>query len=500
MVKVSIKKNIKPKKIKQKQKQKQTQKVIVNIGTTSKKAISRTRKQKPIKQEPIKQQTKPTTTATIQPSIVSYNQPIFKPPVSPPTLASSILASQSTPNIVSKEIKEESTIKRALIEQEKNVDDPERLINDLEKDKKKVKIPVSVKPPIIPPVIPAIIPPSQISETNSIRRAILSQRLDEQGDDTEEISALQSAVPYVLGGAGLLASSAGVIAGSTIYDSVPPIVTFGSGLLSGARSLLSQNPLTQVSQPIEPNALSNPYEQPIEEVKEEEPILGETKDEENIPIQQEEEIFYEPIQPEEEQPLQQVPEAPSILQPPQPEAPILQQVQPEEDLTISPTLPDELPPIQKEAKVPKEKKDIKKNPSILEAKASEVSLLEPVATVPSILESTKAEEATSVLGQIITPEYLTGYEEALYLFKKLKIEGKIDKNVTQDKVSDTTVSGKVKKSEQDFTNDINKVTGYENWKAKPTKKGRKTKDTIQEATPIIEQATIEEGISIKGKK
>jgi hypothetical protein len=101
MVKVVIKKNVKPKKVKtkQKQKQKQTQKTNINITigdtiTKKRRGVS-TKREQPIK-KPIQQ--------AIAPVIQSYNQPIFKQPApQQSTLTSSILASQEKPNILDKE-------------------------------------------------------------------------------------------------------------------------------------------------------------------------------------------------------------------------------------------------------------------------------------------------------------------------------------------------------------------------------------------------------------
>ena len=78
MTKVSIKKNVKPKTMKQKQRQTQKTNVTVNIGTGAIKKRGRpTKKSQPVKQ----------AQTISQPIIQSYNQPIFKQPSS---LASSI--------------------------------------------------------------------------------------------------------------------------------------------------------------------------------------------------------------------------------------------------------------------------------------------------------------------------------------------------------------------------------------------------------------------------
>ena len=118
MVKVLIKKNIKPKTTKQKQKQSQKTNVIVNIGDTiTKKKRGRPKRKSTIEKKPIAQ----------QPIIQSYNQPIFKQstPQQPSTLATSILASQNTPTVIKEEVKEESAIKKALIDQNLSTEEPE---------------------------------------------------------------------------------------------------------------------------------------------------------------------------------------------------------------------------------------------------------------------------------------------------------------------------------------------------------------------------------------
>ena len=188
MGKVSIKKNVKPKQ-KQKQKQKQTQNVTVNIGSISKKR-TRTKKSQP-PQPPS------------QPSIISYNQPIFKQspqqpsslsssilatqqPIQPPSLSSSILATQSAPNIVATENRNESALTRALVDQNTNTDtNPEELENDLERRRNK-RIEKLDQPK---PVFPSF---KKINKEarDPIRTGLLGQIIDDKGDDTEEINAL----------------------------------------------------------------------------------------------------------------------------------------------------------------------------------------------------------------------------------------------------------------------------------------------------------------------
>jgi hypothetical protein len=163
MTKVSIKKNVKPKTLKQKQRQTQKQNVTVNIGTGAiKKRGRQTKKAQPAQ-------------SISQPIIQSYYQPIFKPPIpQQSSLASTILATQLTPKVVAEEAKEQTSLKKAL--QEQNTDEPVTKKNDLERVRgeriKKFEKPVET-----------------IAEEPT-RHALLSQSLADQQDDTEEIQAL----------------------------------------------------------------------------------------------------------------------------------------------------------------------------------------------------------------------------------------------------------------------------------------------------------------------
>jgi len=181
MVKVSIKKNVKPKTVKQKQKQSQKTNVTVNIGSD----IIKKKRGRPPKKSKIEKQ-KP---ASQQPIIQSYNQPIFKqstPPASSvagmqpqqlSNLASSILASQNTPKVVKEEIKEESALKKALTEQSLQTEEPITKANDLERVRVE-RIKKVGKPKI------------EILKDEPIRYALLSQMLSDQQDDTEELQQI----------------------------------------------------------------------------------------------------------------------------------------------------------------------------------------------------------------------------------------------------------------------------------------------------------------------
>ena len=212
MTKVSIKKNVKPKTIKQKQRQSQKQNVTVNIGTSAIKKRGRTTK----KSQPVKQ-----TQPISQPIIQSYNQPIFKQPSSlassilasqptaqPSSLASSILATQATPKVIAEEVKEQSTLRKALQEQITQVDEPVTKANDLERIRseriKKFDKPVNEEIPSFEQYnIYKNYTRELMKQEEPIRRSLLSQFLAETQDDTEEIEVLkaqpkQPDIPFVI--------------------------------------------------------------------------------------------------------------------------------------------------------------------------------------------------------------------------------------------------------------------------------------------------------------
>ena len=126
MVKVSIKKNIKPKTTKQKQKQTQKTNVIVNISSE----VIKKKRGRPTRRSKIEKQ--PTKPSSQQPITQSYNQPIFKQSTpQPSSLASSILATQATPKVIAEKVKQQSSLSKAL--QEQNTDEPVTKVNDLER-------------------------------------------------------------------------------------------------------------------------------------------------------------------------------------------------------------------------------------------------------------------------------------------------------------------------------------------------------------------------------
>ena len=168
MVKVVIKKNIKPKKKVMKQKQTQKQTVNINIGDT----ITKKKRGRPTKKSKIEKQ------PTQQPITQSYNQPILKQSTPQPTsLSSAILATQDKPKVIKEEAKEESSIKKALEEQNTQTGEPVSKANDLERVRtERIK---KVDTPKI-----------EVLKDQPIRNALLGQLLSEQQDDTEELQYL----------------------------------------------------------------------------------------------------------------------------------------------------------------------------------------------------------------------------------------------------------------------------------------------------------------------
>ena len=269
MVKVLIKKNVKPKTTKQKQKQKQTQKtnVVVNIGSE----VIKKKRGRPTRRSKLEKQT--TKPASQQPITQSYNQPIFKQstPQQPSTLASSILATQDKPKVVKEDVKEESTIRKALIDQDLQTVDPITKKNDLER----VKVERIRKPKI------------EVIKEEPIRHALFSQMLSDQQDYTEEIEQI-------------------------IKLSKPPTTPFNDNELIPLRTVRFDepkiNPLVSFSPSTEPVLLSQENKQPdllssIEEIaqpaeiQQEAPLLYEEGEDQQITqpaeIQQEASLLYE---------------------------------------------------------------------------------------------------------------------------------------------------------------------------------------------------------------
>ena len=325
MVKVSIKKNVKPKTIKQKQRQTQKQNVTVNIGTGAiKKRRRQTKKAQVItkKTQPINQQ-----------SIQTFNTPVFKQPstlvsqpvAQPSTLASSILATQEKPDIVAREIKQETSLQKALIEQSTNIEEAKSKINELEKSKKetaRAKRIEKLDKVMLRPMDDAFKMTSYEND-QPIRRALFNQHLADQGDDTEEINNLM--VSSRTGG-GLLSATSSIPNPLYPLSKVPNLLSSisSSRVANYLDSFLDEeNPQPKSkSQPSEP--LSNQQQKSPQTILE----SFEEESKEELPEEQrfgyiggvEESKNSEPPEPE-----------PTILKPPEPEPTILK---PEEQMVI----------------------------------------------------------------------------------------------------------------------------------------------------------------------
>jgi len=213
--KITIKKN---KKLTKTQKQKQTQKqnVTVNIGTniTKKRARTSPQKKQPTTQQPI-----------IAPSFQSLNQPIFKQPTQQPTsLASSILATQSTPANIKKEEIQQTSLQKALQEQNTQINEPVSKANDLER------------------VRSERIKKFDKEEDELVRSALFSQILSDRQDDTEELSQIfdepkQPKIEFI--SSSTQTFSPNIFSGP--LSNLPPITSRKElGLLSGRARLQTQ--------------------------------------------------------------------------------------------------------------------------------------------------------------------------------------------------------------------------------------------------------------------
>jgi hypothetical protein len=184
MGKVSIKKNVKPKKVAPKKKitpkkvapnkkegQTQTQSLTVNIGSNITKKRART--------SPQKKQIAPkayTPSAIYPSSVISLNQPNIK---YPNPLVSAI-AQQEKPKVIIDEV----NLIKAIEEQNKQPEIEENKVNDLEKVRSTRVKKFEVKPSEATVALKGII------EDQPIKHALLGQLRAEQQDDTEEIAQL----------------------------------------------------------------------------------------------------------------------------------------------------------------------------------------------------------------------------------------------------------------------------------------------------------------------
>jgi len=467
MVKVSIKKNVKPKKIttkrtvkpkkkviKEKEKdQTQTQSVVVNIKDT----ITKKRRGRAIpikKAQPIN---KPAQ-QSFNPIISTNNQPIFKQPAQQSTLASSILASQEKPNIVDKEKKEQSALTKALIEQNTDTEVEEPKENDLERVRiKKEPEKAQVKP------IEEAFKMTTYESKQPINNALRSQLFDEQGDDTEEINKIK--LESMTGG--LLSPDINIpipfknvkVPNPLSKVSIPKLPNPLSSITNTANSLISYlNEPSTIEEGL--NALYGGEGEVFYDAPEEQPPItaedeylnqayaggvAETKDEEPtdqsqlLRNQQQEQPrqIIEPIQPEasiiqpeptiiEEPPIKEdktvIPEPPSILKPVENPPSILQPAE-----TIS--------PIIKVKEIKKKEKTTKTPPEIANQAAEEP---------PQLVEIKTPDEVSAVSSnyEIIPPdEYLIliGKHGIIKQLGKILMDNKV---VTDGRTYETSADGK----------------------------------------------------------
>jgi hypothetical protein len=455
MGKVSIKKNVKPKTMKQKQKQ--TQNVTVNIGSISKK------RGRP-KRQPVK---KLIQQPTSQP-IVSYNQPIFKQSnPQPSSLASSILATQATPKVVAEEVKDQSSLRKALLEQ--NTDEPETKVNDLERVRGE-RLKKFEKPSVVEETKVAF------KAEEPVRNSLLSQLLSNQQDDTEELDFLfareaQPDIPFASSDLTVTDLPSFKSTGTQTSRYVNALRGIGLPSLVPSSSILSKS--EQRNKLLEREA--------IEALEAPEPDYSFLQ---SFPV----EPFDEVIQ---ETPLKQpdvVGAAEIITETPSEPTPLSQPTVElgfgglsEEPIqtSVGQILP--LAPVSQSVLEVKESK--KKKKTILSPIETPPSITETQETPPSILQAQPYVTETLVKGDEI-PEATVGeipqqqmvrYDQAYELFRKLKSEGKI--TASSKKPSEKSATGTVPKTYGELTNDINAVPGYETWKTvkPPERKGRPKK-------------------------
>ena len=524
MGKVSIKKNVKPKTIKQKQRQTQKTSVTVNIGSISKKRGRPTKKRQQLEK-------KPTQQPVSQPSIISYNQPIFKqqPTQQPTSLASSILATQASPAIIKKEEIQQSSLQKALGEQNTQTDEPVTRANDLERVRDARVKKLDKK--------------EEVKADESVRSGLFSQILSDKQNDTEEIKLLQpistqTDIPFVTDSStqtpGDISLFPAVVTGRELRLLNRPPTEDEKSILNKnlGRTLLdlrkekqqkAQSELLQFRQDAEESTQAEePSLQP-------EDIQPETIQEES-PLKQEYVVGASKLVTEtvsEPTPLSQITTLPEVSS--DQEKQILEKWT---DMLDGEEFPDDyiegdkietyntyeklLEGIHKygypEWKPKKETIELgfgglSEEPiqtsvgqflppepvssTVLEVKTKKKAktLLTPLVTIPSILQAqevapsilqgqpyvtetlVKGEEIPEAQVGEIPAEQKTGSEQALELFRRLKKEGKI---TVSSKKPNKSGNGTTAKTISELTNDIRNVTGYETWQPVQTieRKGR----------------------------
>jgi len=481
MTKIIVKKNVKPqKKIKQKQKQTQKQNVTVNIGTNIIKKRGRPKKAQATKQTPTKQ------APIIAPSFQSFNQPIFKPPVAQQSsLASTILATQEKPKVVAEEKKEQTTLQKAL--QEQNSNDPiETKENDLERVRNK-----------------------RVEKLDKQEReALTSQFLSDQQDDTEEISFLspppkRQDIQYMT-----TQTQTPSFTSSEAVSRLPPIVSKrelrflnqaalsrsyldaqreelrnlllgreqAEQPLSGSRSLQDEQPLTQAEQPFtqEEESFAAPDEVNPEVAAQQEEVLSKIKGRGAAEL------------------ITETPSEPTPLTQPTVELGFGGLSEESLQTSVGQFLPPD--PVSQNELTVKESK--KKGKSILKPIEPPPPITEEQETAPSILQDVRAADQY-VTQQLVKDEPPGGapLAEARVVESSEKIPAPLKQVETKwyelEKAglitADRTYFNGNRKGKEDLLKDINAVSGYE--KYKPIEGANKPGPSKKVAT-VVAQAVL----------
>ena len=461
MTKINIKKNVKPqKKIKQKQKQTQKQNVTVNIGTNIIKKRGRPKKAQPTKQTPTKQ------APIIAPSFQSFNQPIFKPPVAQQSsLASTILATQDKPKVAAEEKKEQTTLQKAL--QEQNSNDPiETKENDLERVRNK-----------------------RVEKQE--REALTSQVLSNQQDDTEEINFLspppkRQDIQYMT-----TQTQTPSFSSSEAVSRLPPIVSkrelrfLNQAALSRSyldsqreelRNLLlgreqAEQPLTQAEQPFtqEEESFASPDEVNPDVAAQQEDVLSKIKGRGAAEL------------------ITETPSEPTPLSQPTVELGFGGLNEESLQTSVGQFLPPD--PVSQNELTVKESK--KKGKSILKPIEPPPPITEQQETTPSILQDVRAADQY-VTQQLVKDEPPGGapFAQAEVVDPSERIPSETDQieakwnELKKAKVitSKRTIDG-TRRPKEDLLSEINFVSGNETWEPikRPNKPGPKPKVVVAQA-------------------
>lgn len=472
MTKINIKKNSKPqKKIKQKQKQTQKQNVTVNIGTNVIKKRGRPKKAQQTKQVPTKQ-----AQPVISPSFSSFNQPIFKPPVSQPSsLASTILATQDKPKVVAEEKKEQSSLQKAL--QEQNSNDPvETKGNDLERVRNK-----------------------RVEKLEKQEReALTSQVLSNQQDDTEEINLLSP--PPKRQDIQYMTSSTQTpvrVLSSEALSHLPPITSRKElSILSSAKGRL---------QPLLDEAIKDRFFAQQRLLKGREKAEQSLTQEEEQPFIQEEEesVAVEEVNPEvaaqQEEVLSQIKGRGAtelITETPSEPTPL---TQPTVELgfgglseePIQTSVGQFLPPEPVSQGVLEVKESKKKGRTILKPIEPPPPITETQETEPSILQNVRAADQY-VTEQLVKdkgppsgiPTADAEVVESSSIPSELKqIESKWQELKNAGDITSSRTAGGTRRPKEDLLSEIQFIDGYESWEPikRPNRPGPKPKTVVAQA-------------------